>query len=82
MTKYEIQEKIRSQLLTINSTIPVGLCNFEIDSQLQIIAKMSFRLRDEYYGEIELNKRQLRNLLTNEEFKELIKIILNEIEGY
>lgn len=82
MTKHEIQEKIRNQVLTMNSSLQLGSCDFQIDSHFQIIGKIRFKFRDEYCGEIELNKRQLRNILTNEEFKELVKMITKEIEGY
>jgi hypothetical protein len=77
ITKYTIKEKLRNHLISVDNTLRLGTGEFESTPHFQIIIKFIF-LIDEYRGELILNRSQIKNILTEEEFKVLLEIIQNE----
>lgn len=83
MTLYQIKQTLRKILESFSpNNLRIGTGEFSITSSYEIIAKFETLFHDEYKGEIRLNKRQIKSLLTNAEFSTLTALLFKEIENY
>lgn len=84
MTKFQIKEKIRKHIESLNLRLRIGSVIFETSDGFSILAKVPFRICDDNYdysGEMTLNKREIQLILTPSEYEQLVQLIIDDIKS-
>ena len=84
MTKFQIKEKIRKHIESLNLRLRIGSVIFETNDSFSILARVPFRICDDdhdYPGEIILNKRELQLILTPSEYEQFVQLIIDDIKS-
>jgi hypothetical protein len=84
MTKFQIKEKIRKHIESLNLKLRIGSPTFEANDSFSILARVPFRICDDNYdhqGEIVLSKRELQLILTPSEYEQFVQLIIDDIKS-
>ena len=84
MTKFQIKEKIRKHIESLNLGLRIGSVIFEINDSFSILVKIPFRICDDNYdysGEMILSKRELQLILTPSDYELLLQLIIDDIKS-
>lgn len=84
MTKFQIKEKIRKHIESLNLNIRTRIILFEVNDCFQILARVNFRICNDDFdhtGEILITKRELQLILTPSEYEQFVQLIVDDIKS-